>query len=133
MTLTHINPDGLASSPAFSQVVVIDQPTKLIQVGGQNGIDADGNLVGNDLRSQSVQALKNVLTALEGAGASQKDVVRLGIFLVHGNDVNEGYAAAQEVWGPHPTTITVLEVAGLGNNPAVLVEIEALAVISGDS
>ena len=46
MTVRHVNPEGLHRSPAFSQAVVVEQPAKTIYVGGQNGVDADGKVVG---------------------------------------------------------------------------------------
>jgi enamine deaminase RidA (YjgF/YER057c/UK114 family) len=128
MKIEHLNPDTLHKNPAFSQAVTVVGPSKLVVVGGQNAVDAAGNIVGDDLGTQTEQALRNVLAALEAAGASQKDVVRLGIYVVQGQDVLEGYAAAQRVWGMHATAITVLFVAALGH-PQFLVEIEALAAV----
>jgi enamine deaminase RidA (YjgF/YER057c/UK114 family) len=128
MKIEHLNPDTLHKNPAFSQAVTVVGPSKLVVVGGQNAVDAAGNIVGDDLGTQTEQALRNVLAALEAAGASQKDVVRLGIYVVQGQDVAEGYAAAQRVWGMHATAITVLFVAALGH-PQFLVEIEALAAV----
>jgi enamine deaminase RidA (YjgF/YER057c/UK114 family) len=128
MKIEHLNPDTLHKNPAFSQAVTVVGPSKLVVVGGQNAVDAAGNIVGADLGTQTEQALRNVLAALEAAGASQKDVVRLGIYVVQGQDVAEGYAAAQRVWGMHATAITVLFVAALGH-PQFLVEIEALAAV----
>jgi enamine deaminase RidA (YjgF/YER057c/UK114 family) len=128
MTLRHLNPDTLHASPAFSQGVLIEGPGALLVVGGQNGVDATGAVVSDELGAQTVQALRNVLAVLESVGASQADVAKLTIYLVAGGDVGQGYAAAQEVWGQHPTAITVLQVAGLAR-PDALVEIEALAQV----
>jgi enamine deaminase RidA (YjgF/YER057c/UK114 family) len=80
------------------------------------------------MREQSKQALRNVITALEAAGASRENVTRLGIYMVQGQDVREGFAAAQEVWGMHATAITGFFVAGLAR-PDALVEIEATAAL----
>ena len=55
MNIRHVNPEGLHRSPAFSQAVVVEQPTKTIYVGGQNGVDAEGQLVGTTLAEQSLQ------------------------------------------------------------------------------
>lgn len=128
MTLTHINPDSMHSNPAFSQGVLVEGPGSLLVVGGQNGIDADGRIVSDDAGEQSMQALRNVLTVLRSAGCTQADVTRLAIYLVEGVDINAAYAAAQTVWGAHPTAITVLFVSDLGPEGA-LVEIEALAQV----
>lgn len=129
--IEHHNPETLHRNPAFTQVVTLKGASTLVFVGGQNGVDAAGNVVGDSLGAQSEQALKNVLAALAAVNATQKDVVRLAIYLVQGQDVREGYAAAQRVWGAHPTAITVLSVAALAH-PRFLVEIEATAALGTD-
>ena len=128
MRIEHLNPDTLHKNPAFTQVVTVEGPAKLVIVGGQNAVDAEGNVVGDDLATQTEQALRNLLAALEAAGASQQDVVKLGIYIVQGQDIGEGFAAARRVWGMHATAITGVFVAGLAH-PRFLVEIEALAAV----
>lgn len=126
MKISHINPDELYKNPAFSQAITVENAQKVVYVGGQNGIMADGELAGKTVGEQSVQALKNVVTALEAAGATKEQTIKLSIYLVQGNDINEAFGAAQQVWGAYPTTVTVLFVAGLAH-PEALVEIEAVA------
>lgn len=128
MPLTHVNPDTLHRNPAFSQGVLIEPPGSLLIVGGQNGTDATGAIAPGGLREQTVQALRNVLAVLAAAGCSQEHVAKLTIHLVAPADILEGFAAAQEVWGQHPTAITVLQVAALGR-PEALVEIDAIAQV----
>lgn len=65
---------------------------------------------------------------LAEAGADQSHVAMLTIYLQAGGDVTAGYQAAAEVWGQHPTAITVLQVPGFAR-PEALVEIDALAVV----
>ena len=65
---------------------------------------------------------------LADAGCTQAHVAKMTIHLVAPADIMEGFAAAQEVWGQHPTAITVLQVAALGR-PDALVEIDALAQV----
>lgn len=131
MTVKHLNPKSLHANPAFSQGVLIEGPGALLVVGGQNGVDATGAVVSDDFGEQSAQAFRNVLAVLEEAGASQADVAKLTIYLAEGSDVEQGLAAAQEVWGPHPTAITVVQVASFAR-PGVLVEIDALAQVPGN-
>jgi 2-iminobutanoate/2-iminopropanoate deaminase len=128
MSLTHLNPPTLHTNPAFSQGVRIDGGS-LIVVGGQNGTDASGDIVADDLGEQTRQAFRNVLAVLAEAGADQRHVARLNIYLQAGGDVTAGYQAAAEVWGQHSTTITVVQVSAFAR-PAVLVEIDALAVVT---
>jgi 2-iminobutanoate/2-iminopropanoate deaminase len=127
MTLTHVNPDTLHHAPAFSQGVRIDGGHLLV-IGGQNGTDATGEIPSADLGEQTRQAFRNVLAVLADVGADQSHVARLKIYLQAGLDVAAGYQAAGEVWGPHPTAITVLQVAGFAR-PEALVEVDALAVV----
>jgi enamine deaminase RidA (YjgF/YER057c/UK114 family) len=129
MSVRHINPEGLHRSPAFSQAVVVEQPAKTIYIGGQNGVDANGQVVGPTVGEQSLQAFRNLATILESEGASLKDIVHWRIAVVEGNAFDEGVAAFQQVWDPAdpPPAITVHVVAGL--NPGCLVEIDAVAVV----
>jgi enamine deaminase RidA (YjgF/YER057c/UK114 family) len=129
MSVRHINPEGLHRSPAFSQAVVVEQPAKTIYIGGQNGVDANGQVVGPSVGEQSLQAFRNLATVLESEGASLKNIVHWRIAVVEGNAFDEGVAAFQQVWDPAdpPPAITVHVVAGL--NPGCLVEIDAVAVV----
>ena len=127
MSIQHINPAGLHTNPAFSQGVVVSAQRLLI-VGGQQGTDRSGELVATDLGQQTQQALRNVLTVLADVGADASHVVKLTIYLAANADAQAGYASAFEVWGAHPTAVTVVQVAGF-SRPGVLVEIEALAAI----
>ncbi len=127
MKITHINPDELHKNPAFSQAVAAEGG-KTIYIGGQNGILADGAMAGNTLAAQTEQAYKNLLVILKSVGASQKNVVKQTIYVVKGQDIREGFAATQKVWGNFPTAISFIFVEGLGV-PGALVEIDAIAVV----
>jgi len=128
LRIEHHNPAALHRNPAFSQVVTVRGMDAMVFVGGQNAVDAAGNIVGETLGEQTEQALRNVLAALASVKASQEHVVRLAIYLVQGHDAREAFGAAQRIWGMHPTAITVLMVAALAN-PRFLVEIEATAAV----
>lgn len=129
MGVRHINPEGLHRSPAFSQAVVVEQPAKTIYVSGQNGVGADGKVVGPTVGEQARQAFRNLATILESEGASLANIVHWRIAVVDGNTFDEGVAAFQEVWNraDPPPAITVHVVAGL--SPGFLVEIDAVAVM----
>lgn len=53
-------------------------------------VDASGAIVGDDIGTQTEQALRNVMAALDAAGATPDDVVKPSIYLVQGQDVREG-------------------------------------------
>lgn len=131
MKIERLNPDTMYKSPVFSQAIAVTNPGKLIFVGGQNGIDKSGKMVGDDLASQSRQAMKNVKTALEAGGASLKDVVSITISLVQGQDIREAFEAAQPEMDKDapPSTVNGLVVAAL-TVPGALIEIQCIAVTS---
>jgi 2-iminobutanoate/2-iminopropanoate deaminase len=127
MKITHINPDGLYKSPVFSQAVLAEGG-KTLYIGGQNGILPDGKMAGDTLSLQTEQACKNILEILRTVGASQENVVKQTIYVVKGQNIQEGFAGAQKVWGNFPTAISFIFVEALGV-PGALIEIEAIAVV----
>ena len=68
MKIEHHNPESMYKSPVFSQGTSLVGPARIIYVGGQNGIDASGKMVGEDVESQTAQAVRNVLDVLKSAG-----------------------------------------------------------------
>lgn len=131
MKITHVNPEALHKNPAFSQGVLVEGG-KTLYIGGQNGFLADGSLAGTDLASQTGQAYRNLIEVLKSVGASQENVVKQTVYIVKGQSIQDGFVAAQKVWGNFPTAISVLIVEGLGMPGAgVLMEVDAIAVIPG--
>ena len=129
MSITRLNPDTMHKNPAFTQAIVVEGAVRTIYVGGQDGVNAKGEVVGPDIANQSEQAFKNVIAALEAAGATLDDVIKLTIYLVQGQSFQEAFAASQRVQQMRvPPTVSGLMVAGLAN-PQYLIEIEAIAVI----
>lgn len=126
MAIQHVNPETMHTNPAYSQGTIIPAG-RTLYVGGQNGVDADGNLL-DGAEEQIVQAMRNVLTVLASAGASQNDVAKLTIYLHPDVSGEEGFAAAMPIWGQHRTAVTVLQVASFAR-PGVLCEIEAIAAL----
>lgn len=129
--VTHINPESLHASPAFSWVVRVPAGADTIYVGGQNGVGADGAVVGPGMAEQSRQALANLRTCLHAAGAEVTDIVKWTILYAEGADVQAGLAAFGEFWPREapPPAITVAQVSDVGP-PGALVEIEAVAAVA---
>lgn len=128
--IQRLRPQGLVNSPAFSHVAIVPPGATTIYVGGQNGADADGAIVGDgDVAAQSVRALANAKVALAAAGASLADVVQWTVFFVEGADLAAGYGAiAGELASDEPALVTAARVSGLGV-PGALVEISAIATV----
>ena len=126
-----LNPVGLNRNPAFSNVAIVSGSVRTIYIGGQDAIDAEGNIVGiGDIAAQTEQVLRNLRTALTAAGAKPEHVVKWNVLIVDGQDFRSGYAAFQRAWGdrPNPPVITAAVVKGLAH-PDFLVEMDAIAVV----
>lgn len=133
--ITRINPDNMHKNPAFTQVATVQPGAKLVFVGGQNSVNAKGEIVGKgDIAAQSEQAFRNVISALEAAGATLDDVFKLTIYMVQGQSFRDGFAGAQKVakMDKNPPTVSGIMVVGLAH-PDYLVEIEAVAAVKGDA
>src|SRR5256885_2949770 len=82
MGLQRRAPTGLFKPTAYSQVVVATG-RRLVFVSGQVSMDADGKLVApGDFAGQARQVYANLRRALEGAGATPADVVKLTTYVV---------------------------------------------------
>jgi enamine deaminase RidA (YjgF/YER057c/UK114 family) len=131
--ITHINPEGLMKSPAFSQIVTTHGNGTTIHIGGQNAVNAQGEIIGQgDLAKQTEQVLQNLQIALKACNATFENLVKLTIYIMQGQDPAVGFQASQKFFTDlqNPPAITGVLVAGLAN-PDFLVEIDAVAFVAG--
>jgi enamine deaminase RidA (YjgF/YER057c/UK114 family) len=105
---------------------------ELLIVAGQVGMTPDGRVAGDDVGSQTRQALENVRAVVEAGGCTMRDVVRLQTFLTRSEDIGGFMKARGEVFPTYfPDKVyppnTLLVVSRLVR-PELLVEIEAMAL-----
>ncbi len=101
----------------------------LIFTAGQIGLDPESqNLVSGGAAAEAQQAMENLRSILEAAGASFDTLLKVTIFLV---DIAD-YAAVNEVYGKYfataPPARSAVQVAALPAGAAV--EIEAIAAVA---
>ncbi len=133
MQVQYLKPEGMHLNPAFTQALVIPTGSRLLVIGGQNGVDDKGNIVAiGDLGGQTAQALENLRLCLEAAGAGLDHLIKLTIYIAGDLDIMPGFSAWMKFAGQqtNPPVVTVLKILAL-RRPGVLVEIEGMAVLPG--
>ena len=124
-----VNPEGMHPAPGFSHVAIATG-SRLVCIAGQVALDRDFNLLGgDDLRAQTVAAMRNVETAIGAVGATWDDIVRRTIYTTKPTEYETITSAIDEVTGGagHPAQ-TILGVTGLAV-PGLLIEIECTASV----
>jgi 2-iminobutanoate/2-iminopropanoate deaminase len=113
---------------AYSHVVTVTGPGKLIYTAGQLGRDADGNIVGGGMRAQLEQTFKNLEACLKAAGATWADVVKTNTFVTDYAAFSECRDVRMRYIGVASPTSTTIQISGLAQ-PGAMVEIELVAAV----
>ncbi|PTF54659.1 RidA family protein [Staphylococcus chromogenes] len=99
----------------------------LVYTSGQIPLNLEGNIVSDDVETQTKQVFENLKAVLEAAGSDLEHVVKVLVFL---SDM-ENFQKVNEVYGTyftsHKPARSVVEVARLPKN--VKIEIEVIAEV----
>ncbi|MDS1139018.1 RidA family protein [Pusillimonas sp. SM2304] len=100
----------------------------LVFISGQAGAADDGKIVEGGFQAQGEQAFANLRRALEAAGSSLKDVIKVTIFVTDMGHFQEVVALRRKFFSaPYPAD-TIAEISAL-YDPKALIEIEAIAAL----
>lgn len=123
------NPAQLSPPRGFSHAAAA---AGWVWLGGQIASDADGNVLHpGDMAAQFDAAIRNVGIALDAAGCTPDDVVKLMYFVTDVRAYREALkpigASYRSVFGRHYPASTLIEIKGLFE-PDAMIEIEGVAV-----
>ncbi len=110
----------------YSHTAVVPPGTPLIFVSGQVGMRADGSIPAA-FADQAEVTFQNLRSCLAAHGLGVEAVVKLGVFVLPGQDFQVLRAARERHFGTHRPTSTTVYVPQLAS-PAFLLEVEAIAV-----
>ena len=98
-----------------------------LQLSGEVAVDADRNIVGNDMTTQANFILDNIAAILSAHGATLADVVIIRTYLTDMSQLPDYGKVRAARFTETPPTITTVEVSGLWF-PGALLEVEVLAI-----
>src|SRR5262249_31185622 len=125
-----IRNDRLAQNVDYAYAAEVEAPLRSIWVAGACPLDLDGETVAaGDYAGQAERVMRNLVTALEGAGASLTDVVKTTVYVASARqeDLVKAWKVYKKYMGEHDVPSTLLGVTVLGYADQ-LVEVEAVAV-----
>ena len=123
--ITKIHTDNApAAVGPYSQAIAAGG---MLYTSGQIALDpATGEIVGDDIKAQAEQVMKNLAAVLTEAGASQENVIKTTCFLKDMGD----FGAFNEVYGAFFTEKPARSCVAVKTLPKdVLCEVEAIAVL----
>ena len=108
----------------YSQAIVCGN---LVFTSGQIPLDpVTGTVVGEDIRTQAEQVMKNLTAVLEAAGTSADKAIKTTCFLADMAD----FAAFNEVYAAYITSAPARSCVAVKTLPrGVLVEVEVIALV----
>jgi enamine deaminase RidA (YjgF/YER057c/UK114 family) len=127
MVTERINPGELGRPSGFSHAVS-STAEKLVFLAGQTALDANNEIVGDDVVEQFERALGNLLTALRAAGGEPGDLVSVTIYIV---DMEDYRAHAREIGAVWQRLIGAEYPAMAGIGVSRLWDAEALVEVQG--
>lgn len=133
MTVHRIKPEGLAPAHGYAHATVATG-SKIVHVGGQIAVTVEGAIEDpTDYAAQAERSLRNLVTALEAAGATTADLASITVYIVALDPETQdrtfaGYGKAAAELGVRSTGFAVIGVQALGH-PDALVELTATAVV----
>lgn len=121
-----VNPrDVHAPVGPYSHTVAVPAGTELVFIAGQVGMRPDGS-VPHAFEEQAELTFANVRACLAAHGLGVEAVVKLGVFVLPGQDFAVLRAVRERHFGAHRPTSTTVYVPALAA-PALLLEVEAVA------
>ncbi len=124
------NPHTLSKPTGYTHVVEVTGPAKTVYISGQIALDKDGTVVGaGDMKAQAEQVFKNLQAALETAGATFSDVVKMNTYITDMDKAPVVREVRARYFGETAPASTLVQVVHLAR-PEFLLEIEVIAIVA---
>jgi 2-iminobutanoate/2-iminopropanoate deaminase len=113
----------------FSQATVIEARGKLVFISGMTARRADGSIAGvGDIEVQTRQVCENLNAAVEAAGGSMDDIVRVDVYVRNMEHFDAIHKVRRQYFKAPAPASTMVEICKM-TSPDYLIEINAIAVL----
>lgn len=113
----------------FSQATTVEASGKLVFISGMTARKRDGTIAGiGDIEAQTRQVCENVKAAMEAAGGTLDDVVRVDVYVRNMEHFPIIHKVRREYFNEPVPASTMVEVSKM-TSPDYLIEITAIAVL----
>jgi len=113
----------------FSQATVIEARGKLVFISGMTARRPDGTIAGiGDVEAQTRQVCENIKAAVEAAGGTMDDIVRVDVYVRNMEHFEKIHKVRREYFKAPAPASTMVEINKM-TSPEYLIEINAIAVL----
>jgi len=113
----------------FSQATVIEARGKLVFISGMTSRKADGTIAGiGDIEVQTRQVCENLKAAVEAAGGTMDDIVRVDVYVRNMEHFEKIHKVRREYFKAPAPASTMVEITKM-TSPEYLIEINAIAMV----
>jgi reactive intermediate/imine deaminase len=124
----YTNPSALSAPTGYTHVVEVISG-RTVYISGQIALDSAGNVVGaGDFAAQTRQVLDNLQAALDAAGATFDNVVKINTYVTDISQIQTLRKIRSEYFTKNPPASTLVQVVQLARSE-LMIEIEAVAVV----
>lgn len=116
----------------FAQATVTRASGQLVFVSGMTARNRDGGVTGvGDVSAQTHQVCQNLQAAVQAAGGTLEDVVRVDVYVRNMEDFDAIHAVRRQYFTGVAPASTMVEVSKFVNKD-YLIEINAIAVVADE-
>jgi reactive intermediate/imine deaminase len=113
----------------FSQAIVTEARGRLVFLSGMTARRADGSIAGiGDVEAQTRQVCENLKAAVEEAGGTLDDIVRVDVYVRNMEHFDLIHKVRREYFKAPAPASTMVEICKM-TSPDYLIEINAIAVL----
>ena len=114
----------------FAQATVAEATGRLLFISGMTARNREGGVTGvGDISAQTHQVCQNLQAAVEAAGGTLDDLVRVDVYVRNMEDFDAIHAVRREYFRNGAPASTMVEVSKFVNKD-YLIEINAIAVLA---